>query len=369
MVRLVRTGRLILAVLVAVLGAGTVSATEPPRIRVATYNTGLSRAGPGLLLRDILRGDTQAEAVATIIAHIAPDVIALQGIDYDAEGRALTALAELVELQGVSFPHRFALRPNTGMATGLDLDGDGRTGGPADAQGYGAYAGEGGMAVMSRYPIDVGAVRDLSAILWADVPGADLPQRGGKPFHSPEALSVQRLSTTAHWIVPILLPEGRRFELLTFYATPPVFDGVEDRNGLRNADELRLWAALLDGALAQSPPEGAFVIAGDSNLDAERGDGRREVMRDFLSRGDIVDPTPISAGGADLGAPSATVDWRDVEVGIMRADYVLPSADWVVLDAGVFWPRPGEDDHALLGEGGTGASRHRLVWVDLQLPH
>jgi len=42
---------------------------------------------------------------------------------------------------------------------------------------------------------------------------------------------------------------------------------------------------------------------------------------------------------------------------------VLPSADWSVADAGVFWPAPDTPGHT----EALAASRHRLVWVDLAL--
>jgi hypothetical protein len=100
-------------------------------IRIATFNTELSRKGPGLLLRDIARGDgTQINAVIQIIHHVDPDVIALQKFDYDLTGAALSLFASQA-----GYPYFFAARPNTGMATGLDMDGVGRLGGPRDAQG------------------------------------------------------------------------------------------------------------------------------------------------------------------------------------------------------------------------------------------
>jgi hypothetical protein len=48
----------------------------------------------------------------------------------------------------------------------------------------------------------------------------------------------------------------------------------------------------------------------------------------------------------------------------MRVDFLLPSADVTVSDAGVFWPAPTSADHALA----LAASRHRLVWIDIKLP-
>jgi len=48
----------------------------------------------------------------------------------------------------------------------------------------------------------------------------------------------------------------------------------------------------------------------------------------------------------------------------MRVDFLLPSADVTVTDAGVFWPALPSSDHALA----LAASRHRLVWIDIRLP-
>ncbi len=238
-------------------------------LRVATYNADLTRKGPGLLLRDILTGkDPQVEAAAQVIAAVAADVVLLTGIDYDLDGVALAAFAKRIGADGVDYPHHLSLRPNTGMATGLDLDGDGRTGGPGDAQGFGGFAGEGGMAILSRLPL--GKATDYSAFLWRDLP-RNLMEGAGL---SAEAGAVQRLSTTGHWAVPVQLPAGGEITLLAWLATPPVFDGPEDRNGRRNHDETAFWLRLMDGALPFAPPGGPFVLLGDANLDPADGDGR-----------------------------------------------------------------------------------------------
>ena len=64
-------------------------------LRTATYNTELSRKGPGLLLRDIASGkDPQVIAVLNVIKHAQPDVIALQGFDYDLTNLALRLFAD-----------------------------------------------------------------------------------------------------------------------------------------------------------------------------------------------------------------------------------------------------------------------------------
>ncbi|WP_282120950.1 endonuclease/exonuclease/phosphatase family protein [Ruegeria atlantica] len=324
-------------------------------IRIATYNTELSRDGPGLLLRDIHRGDDQVMAVVAVLADTRPDIIALQGIDWDFEGLALAALANRLREAGLDYPYTFAAQPNSGLETDLDLDGDGRTNGPGDAQGWGRFTGQGGLAVMSRYPIASDQIQDLSDLLWLELPGAELPQHDAGPYPSEPAQNVQRLSSVAHWIVPIETSVGQ-LDLMTFHASPPVFDGPEDRNGLRNKDEIRLWSAVMDGAVGRKPDR-LFVIAGDANLDPVRGDGRKEAIREFLNDPRLQDPSPADPSG-DL----TTVVWK--MVGPMRVDYVLPSAQWQVVDSGVHWPVAGSEER----ETAESASRHRLIWVDMTLP-
>lgn len=309
-------------------------------LRVATYNAELARKGPGLLLRDILRGkDVQIAAVIREITAAAPDVLALQGFDYDLENAALKAFATALKDAGLDYPYHFSGPPNAGLLTDLDLDGDGKLGGPGDAQGYGRFFGQGSMAILSRHPIDVDAVQDFSPLLWRDLPGATLPQNDTGPFPSVAAQAAQRLSSHGHWVVPIIHPTLGRIDILTYHATPPVFDGPEDRNGLRNQDETLFWSHLLNDDIGQPPP-GPFVLMGDANLDPGAGDGRSAAMADLLRHPALQDPLP----------KLPTVNWS--QTGPLRVDYVLPSADWIVVDAQV---RPINPD----------ASRHALVWVTL----
>nr|WP_240611107.1 endonuclease/exonuclease/phosphatase family protein [Oceaniglobus ichthyenteri] len=352
-------------------------------LRIATYNTQLGRDGPGLLLRDLLRGDAQAKQVAAIVAHIAPDVLVLQDVDYDGDGLALAALSQMIAEAGHALPYAFARLPNAGIATGLDMDGNGRTGEPRDAQGYGRFAGAGGIAVLSALPIDRGGVTDFSALLWADLPGAIPPTKDGAPFPDAKAFAIQRLSSVAHWDIPLQTRDGTVFHAFTWHGTPPVFDGPEDRNGRRNHDETALWLRYLDGALSTPPPDRPFVIVGSANLDPVDGDGRPESLRALLGDPRLQDPQPRSAGGvraaAQEGGQNAThqgdpafdtANWPDEtprDPGNMRVSYILPSTDWRVLDSGVFWPAPNDPLHAMLGAGDSTASRHRLVWVDVAL--
>ena len=60
-------------------------------IRIATFAAPLSRDGPGLLLRDILKGqDAQIAAIVGVIDQTAPDILVLTDFDFDAGGGLLS---------------------------------------------------------------------------------------------------------------------------------------------------------------------------------------------------------------------------------------------------------------------------------------
>lgn len=338
--------------LLAIAGLVGLPALAEP-IRIATYDPGLSRKGPGLLLRDIEKGDPQVSAAAQVIAAAAPDVILLTGIDWDLDGRALSAFGTVLAKAGHQMQYRFTARPNRGIATGLDLNGDGRSGRAEDAQGFGQFSGQNGMAVLSRLPIE--QVVDYSSDLWKDFPGNIMP-----PV-SPEIAAIQRLSSTNHWDVQITTPDGP-LHLLTWAATPPVFDGAEDRNGRRNHDEAAVWLDRL--------PDAPFVMLGKFNLDPVDGEGRAGAItallqhaRDPLPQG-AYQPPQHGANAAHRGDPALdTAQFDEAGPGNLRVDYVLPAKGLRVLDSGVLWPLPDSDLGKLVGL----ASDHRLVWVDLDL--
>lgn len=322
------------------------AAAEP--VRIATFAAPLSRDGPGLLLRDIQKGEDDAIiAIAKIIDLIAPDVLVLTDFDYDLDGYALDAFAGGL---AQDYPYRFALTPNTGVPTGLDIDGNGRRGDARDAQGYGRFVGDGGMAILSRFAVLEDEVQDFSQLLWRDLDGAQLPSLDGKAFFSPLAQDNLRLSSAGHWVVPLAVPDGGVLSLMVFAATPPVFDGPEDMNGLRNRDELRLWENILE----TDPPEG-FVVLGNANLDPVRGAGKQDAMQDFLRRPDLMDPLG--------GQPNA--DWGSDGPGQLRVSYILPSTAWQVVCSGTFWPDEDTPERVFLGDDGTKAGPHRMIWVDL----
>lgn len=358
-------------------------------IRVATYNASLTRSGAGLLLRAIEKGeDKQIAAVIDIIQIVRPDILLINEFDHDVDELAAKAFKDALEGAGapISYPHFYTSVPNTGYLSGVDMNGDGKTRGPDDAFGYGKFPGQYGMLLLSRYPIDADEAHSFTKFLWLDFPDAKMPLHGdGEPFPTKDAQEVMRLSSKSHWDVPIETPNGR-LNVFASHPTPPVFDGPEDRNGLRNADEIRFWVKYLDGfsfpddqGRVTSNDAEHFVVLGDLNADPFDGDGRHESIKTLIDHEALQDPLPQSAGGEEAagqgganethqGDPALdTADWNDARgPGNLRVDYVLPSKTLKVMGSGVFWPDQGDPLFRLIGSGKPVSSDHRLVWVDLE---
>ena len=373
---------LLLAVVAGHAGAET--------IRFATFNASMHRGAEGDLAAALHDGrDPQIAKVAGIIAAVDPDIILLNEFDHGA-GNDRNFVKNYL---GGAWPFSFIAPSNTGHPTGLDLDGDGVVGKEAgtferarDSHGFGTFEGQYGMVVLSKHEIDAEGVRTFRTFRWTDMPGARRPVRpDGAPFYSDEALEVLRLSSKSHWDVPVHVG-GAVVHVLASHPTPPVFDGPEDRNGARNADEIRFWADYIEaagyirddaGGTGGLPGGAHFVIAGDLNADPMDGDSvpgaARQLTEHPLVNASVVPASeggPAAAaaqGGANAGQRGDprfdTADFGDDVAGNLRVDYVLPSAGLKVTGAGVFWPVEGEPGAALID-----ASDHRLVWVDVVLP-
>lgn len=360
------------------------------RLRLASYNVSLYDAKAGGLIERLEQGDATARAVASVLQHLRPDVVLLNEFDYDPAGRA----AELFQRRYLEVPHpgltpiryayRYSAPVNTGVPSGLDLDGDGRSDGPGDAWGYGTHPGQYGMLVLSRYPIDEADVRSFQHLRWSALPNARRPMNpDGTPFHPDAVWQALRLSSKSHWDVPLQTPLGR-VHFLVSHPTPPVFDGPEDRNGARNADEIALWSHYLGAAQAPwlcddqgrcggLPSVRRFVLAGDLNADPHDGDGRREAIIALLGEARVQsDFVPCSEGARQVAASYGLARQGDAachtgdfgpRVGTLRLDYLLPSKGFRIRDGGVFWPRAGST-----GADFAGASDHHMVWLDLENP-
>ena len=378
---------IILAALVMTALAGH-SRADP--VRFATFNASMNRGTAGALAAALRDGDDpQIAKVAEIIRAVDPDVIAINEFDY-GEGLDRAFVGNYLDN---AYPFSFIAPSNTGVPTGLDLDGDGIAGSEPgtielarDSHGFGMFEGQYGMLVLSRHEIAVEDVRTFRTFRWRDMPGARLPARpDGTPFYSGEALDVLRLSSKSHWDVPVRVGE-EVIHFLVSHPTPPVFDGPEDRNGARNADEIRFWSDYIAGAEYIHDDAGRrgglangahFVVAGDLNADPTDGESVPGAIRQLLDH-PLVDAsvTPRSAGGAAAAAAQGgvnsthrgdprfdTADFRDDAPGNLRVDYVLPSTGLEVVATGVFWPPEGTPGAAWLD-----ASDHRPVWIDVTVP-
>lgn len=366
---------------------------QPDAIRLATFNVSLNRPEAGELIAELRQDEhPQIQKLIQIIQEVRPDVLLLNEFDFDEGEEALRLFVARLALpsgdrKGLDYRYYFLAPSNTGIDTGLDLDGDKKLGTPNDAYGFGAFPGQYGMAVLSRFPIERKQVRTFQKFLWQDMPGALWPTvpETGESYYSAEVKEAFRLSSKSHWDVPIQISEQHVIHLLAAHPTPPVFDGPEDRNGCRNHDEIRLWADYVSGnggylvddqgRRGGLPTDRRFVIAGDYNADANDGDSREKAIQQLLNLEQIQDPQPTSLGGAEQsqlqgqanlkhrGDPALdTADFNDVNPGNLRVDYVLPSKNQRVVGAGVFWPKSDDPLFELVD-----VSDHRLVWVDVEV--
>ena len=385
-----RTPTLLLLALPLVLHA--VGCSPAPTLRVATYNVALYGEATGDLakrLRDPAEGDAKPEAAraaAAVIREVRPDVLLLQEIDADAVDVFLDDYLQPGE-GGIDYPYVYVPDSNTGVPSGRDLDGDDTVGGPGDAFGWGDYPGQYGMALLSNRPIDRDGIVTLGDVLWRDLPDNRLPG----DFYGDDA-EVLRLSSKNHVRVPVILGDGEPLLVIAAHPTPPVFDGPEDRNGRRNADEIALIEWLIPKASLERPadPEqvglkpggkdveldyGRFVILGDLNADPNDGESVDDALDVLLADPRVQPLTPTAGGGVAAatrdgqmnvihsGDPAAdTADFSDGSPGNLRVDYVLPGVDVKVKDSGVFWPADGP-----MADVAAAASDHRLVWADLVL--
>ncbi|WP_122263629.1 endonuclease/exonuclease/phosphatase family protein [Ornithinimicrobium cerasi] len=371
--------------------------TGPPDhdLRVATFNASLNRNADGELAADLSTPDNlQARNVAETIQRTRPDVVLINEFDYAPGNEDLFRDNYLAVGQNgadpVDYPYAYIAPSNTGVPSGFDLNNNGVIAGPDDAWGFGFFPGQYGMVVYSRYPIDMDAVRTFQHFRWADMPGNVLPEG----WYSPAELAELPLSSKSHWDVPVDVG-GKVVHVLAAHPTPPTFDGPEDRNGRRNHDEIRFWADYVgsprqssyiyddEGGTGGLKPGERFVIVGDYNADPLDGDSLDGAIHQLLEHPRVnTSMTPASAGaveqaalqgGANLthrGDPAFdTADFADGAPGNLRVDYVLPSTSLRILDAGVFWPTSDDPLFRLVGTFPFPTSDHRLVWVDVRLPH
>ena len=339
----------------------------------------------------------QLKAAAEIIQIIHPDVLVLNEIDHDIDallagnGLPLNALrfnnAYLNQGENpLSYPFVYVAPCNTGFLTGKDLDNNGKVATEADrgsrdhggdSYGYGVYPGQYSMAILSRYPLQNKNAHTFQKFLWKDLPDNLIPTE----WYSADEIDIFRLSSKSHWDIPVKIG-NKIVHLLASHPTPPVFDGVEDRNGRRNYDEIRMWVHYINndsvmvddsgirGGLAENE---SFIVVGDLNA-APQGDklesGQRAIDQ-LLKHARINDcgDLLVSKGALDGHKPGPpkyierrTAGWDGRG---LRIDHLLPSKDLKPVSGGVYWP-----DATVDAEGAAmakKASDHRLIWLEFDL--
>lgn len=179
---------------------GVAPGCEAGTFRVAVVDAGLVGRDDGEIVSRLSTDfDPQAQAVARVLQRSRPDIALLVGFDWDSDARGVRRFVDRYlrvppDGQQLEYPHRFAAPVNRGEPSGLDLDDDGRVGGPGDAWSWGRYRGQGGMVLLSRYPI-AEPVRTFR----------DLPLESRDESAGPGAV-VRRLATTSIWDVPVTVP-------------------------------------------------------------------------------------------------------------------------------------------------------------------
>ncbi len=372
-------------------------ADQMSEIKVATFNVSMEstnylprgETGDNTVLPGILgNGDhPQVKNIAAIIQRVRPDILLLNEFDYiEQPEQGIQAFIKnyLNQPQNgskpIDYPYFYYSTVNTGQPSPFDLDNDGKaTGVGADAWGFGFYPGQYGMVLLSKFPIDTANIRTFQHFKWRDMPDFMATKKAdGSPWYSNEAWQQMPLSSKSHWDVPVIV-NNNRIHILASHPTPPVFDGPENRNGIRNHDEIRFWLDYLTsgnagyiydddgnkGGLAESS---RFVLLGDLNASADGdGDAINSAIKALVSHKKVKQNfTPESLGAAEntpelAHAKYHTAAWR------MRADYVLASDyGFGIQDGGVFWPTKKEADYPLVGTRGA-SSDHRLVWLKLEI--
>ena len=383
------------------------SADEAVTLRIATYNIEDVRTV------DLLNPDhPRLKKAAATIQRLRPDILLVNEMTYDqadvpgydaavGEGhngqRFVETFLAVAQGEGLDpIRYRAFMTPsNTGLASGFDLDNNGRTvtvfpepaspnpdGSPArqtaeerayggDAWGFGTFPGQYAMALFVREDLAIldEAVRTFQLMPWSRMPEALLPvdPATGAPWYAGEEAEQFRLSSKNHWDVPVRLPDGSLLHVLASHPAPPAFDGDEQRNVRRNHDEIRFWADYLDGAAYIVDDAGrsggldadaSFVILGDQNADPDEGNALNNPIGTWLLSHPRINGGFVPRADAQGMAAYPRLDADDTAGWGLRVDYVLPSTSLHVLDGGIL--RPPDADTT-----GIPVSDHFPVWIDV----
>ncbi|MGF1792824.1 endonuclease/exonuclease/phosphatase family protein [Photobacterium profundum] len=431
-------------------GCNDTDYVQPTEVKIATYNLSFDRntfealvaemqispAKQEQLVTTYLDGTIadadkqiaekviQIRNVAAVIQKNRPNVLMMAEYNNDGTGEDKAALvgfqdnylsiAQSIDgaggeanLEPITFPHFESYSTNTGLASGLDLDNDGKIEGPGDAWGFGMYHGQYAFALMSQYEIDTENTRTFQTFKWKDLEDAQIPtiticdgsqtipdgMSCGDEWYTDEEWEQVRLSSKNHVDAPIIIPTENGEEvvhLLMSHPTPPVFD--TGKNKAQNAAEVKFWNqyiqgkeffyddAGLNGGLADNAK---FVIMGDQNLDPVAGDGFSDVMQTLhddplvnqkVMNGELY---PTSYGASEHAVDKSLNHPKPNRISStfgLGVDYAIPSANMNIVDSGVYWSASYEEGRKLFndtrigqyGDGKSVSSDHRMVWIKTQ---
>lgn len=374
-------------------------------LRVATFNVADLRTSE---LSD--PANPRVRAIAAILQRLRPDVVLLNEITFDQEGspgwdhrdargsngrRLVEHFLSVSQGEGLA-PLQYSVfmaATNTGLASGFDLDNDGNivsripaavpdAGSKAaidrddgrlyggDAWGFGAYPGQYGMALLVAPDLEIldRQIRTFQRFRWAAMPGALIPRdpESGAPWYSAEEWSAMPLSSKSHWDVPVRLANQIVVHFLASHPTPPAFDGPEERNRLRNHDEIRFWGDYLSnadyitddsGVRGGLRPATPFVILGDLNADPHKGRSYGNPVRRWLLDHPRVQGSFVPSWQGESRDAESKLLSTDTAVWRMRVDYVLPSVEFEIVDGGIERHPP----------DAPRISDHFPVWLDLSI--
>lgn len=353
--------------------------TTPDALRIAVLASDFSHQKKRITAQQGNKPSVFLRNIIKQIKIVNADILWLGEIPVDINNKGLNSVIPL--LRQLGYDTFFTTDVNSGIQSGFDLDQDDDIDG-RDAFGFGVYAGQNGMLVATKnLGIAYNGVRTFQQFLWQDMPDNLLPDN----FLPPAAESIVRLSTTSHWDIPIVTKQGK-LHFLVSHMTPPVFDGPEDYNGRRNADEIRFWYDYISNTASYIyddnntrgglDKDALFVLGGTFNNDPFDGQGLKYPIRQLLASDLLTDTQPASPvadrlskkqGGINdihKGNPALdTADWRDFgkkAAGNLRVDYLLPSSKLVVVNSGVYWP-----EHLLKNKKENISSTHKIVWIDI----
>lgn len=379
--------------------------------------------------KSLAKAAIQIRNVAEVIQRMNPDVFVLAEFDNngtaeDSEGAMEKEALDDFQTNYLSEPQKPTLKgleyknilnvpTNTGELSTEDLNHDGHKDGPDDAWGHGYFHGQYAFAIFAKEEYPFETHRTYRKFKWSNMPDAENPtcENPGKddycPWYTDDVWPKMRLSSKNHLDLPVMIPDlsgnAHKVHFLVSHPTPPVFDFAAKHNYKRNSAEIQFWIDYISqkeyfgqfpddqGGTTLLEDNAFFIIAGDLNADPDFGDGHRETIQALLNHtrvkteATIGSKKPESKGAPDFLTTDCNKDRyeackRDKNNGTvtstfaLRADYVIPSNNFEVINSGVFWPAPGEEGRELVKDSQYGwfakdvSSDHRMVWVDLYIP-